>query len=87
MISRSNTKAIEAYLLGELSPMDQFLFEVKLSINSGLKREFLVQKKLFQLIRMYHREKQKEELKNLHFEIFSDPNKSAFTRSIYQIFE
>ena len=85
--SQNNTRLIEKYLNGRLSPADRFLFESRLVIDPVLKRDFYFQKKTLQLIKMYHRERLKEELETLHQQIFNNPDKMNFRLSINQLFK
>nr|WP_320021506.1 hypothetical protein [uncultured Draconibacterium sp.] len=85
--SQNNTRLIEKYLNGSLSPADRFLFESRLVIDPVLKRDFHFQKKTLQLIKMYHRERLKEELETLHQQIFNNPDKINFRLSINQLFK
>ena len=84
MTSQNNTRLIEKYLNGSLSFADRLLFESRLVIDPVLKRDLYFQKKTHQLIKMYHREKLKEELEILHQKIFKNPDN---LRSIYQLFK
>ena len=85
--SQNNTRLIEKYLNGRLSPADWFLFESRLIIDPVLKRDLFFQEKTLRLIKMYHREKLKEELENLHQQMFNNPDKINFRQSIYQLFK
>lgn len=85
--SQNNTRLIEKYLNGRLSPADRFLFESRLIIDPVLKRDLFFQEKTLRLIKMYHREKLKEELENLHQQMFNNPDKINFRQSIYQLFK
>ncbi len=85
--SQNNTRLIEKYLNGRLSPADRFLFESRLVIDPVLKRDLYFQKKTLQLIKMYHRERLKEELETLHQQIFNNPDKMNFRLSINQLFK
>lgn len=85
--SQNNTGLIEKYLNGRLSPADRFLFESRLIIDPVLKRDLFFQEKTLRLIKMYHREKLKEELENLHQQMFNNPDKINFRQSIYQLFK
>ena len=85
--SQNNTRLIEKYLNGSLSPADRFLFESRLVIDPVLKRDFYFQKKTLRLIKMYHRERLKEELETLHQQIFNNPDKMNFRLSINQLFK
>ncbi|UII34554.1 hypothetical protein LVD17_12120 [Fulvivirga ulvae] len=87
MTSRNNTRWIEEYLNGRLSPADSLLFEARIAVDAALKRDLYFQKKTYRLIKMYHREKLKEELEALHKKIFSQPDKLNFRRKIYQLFK
>jgi len=87
MTSQNNTKLIEEYLNRRLAPADRFLFEARLIIDPVLKRDLFFQKKTLRLVKMYHREKLKEELETLHQQIFSNPDKINFRQSIYQLFK
>ncbi len=85
--SQNNTRLIEKYLNGSLSPADRFLFESRLVIDPVLKRDLYFQKKTLRLIKMYHRERLKEELETLHQQIFNNPDKMNFRLSINQLFK
>lgn len=85
--SQKNTRLIEKYLNGRLSPADRFLFESRLIIDPVLKRDLFFQEKTLRLIKMYHREKLKEELETLHQQMFNNPDKINFRQSIYQLFK
>lgn len=87
MTSWNNTRLIDEYLNGRLSPVDRLLFEARLAIDSTLKRDLYFQKKTYRLVKMYHREKLKEELEALHKKIFNHPEKQNFRRKIYQLFK
>ena len=84
--SPHNTVLIEKYLLKELNPLDKLLFESKLLIDSSLREEVHFQKKTHLLIKMYHREKLKEEMEVLHQQLFTNPSKMDFRKSIQQLF-
>ena len=44
--SQNNTRLIEKYLNGSLSPADRFLFESRLVIDPVLKRDFIFRKNI-----------------------------------------
>ena len=85
--SQNNIQLIEKYLLGGFSPADKFLFEAKLILNPELRKELSFQKKTYKLVRMYHRQRLKEELEEFHQRIFSDPKNMNFRQTIFQIFK
>lgn len=84
--SLNNTIRIEKYLRGQLNPRDRFLFEAQLLMNPGLRMDLLAQKKVYTLLKMYHRKKQKEELGEVHRQLFSNPEKRHFQQHIFQLF-
>lgn len=87
MTSENKTKLIESYLNGSLSPLETILFESKLALNPGLREDLFYQKKSYQILKAYHREKQKEELETLHKKLFKDPLKRKFQQRIYHLFK
>ncbi|GAA0892759.1 hypothetical protein GCM10009122_24380 [Fulvivirga kasyanovii] len=87
MTSRNNTRLIDEYLNGRLSPVDRLLFEARLTVDPTLKRDLYFQKKTYRLVKMYHREKLKEEIEALHKKIFSSADKLNFRSNIYQLFK
>ncbi|MFS4467489.1 hypothetical protein [Maribacter sp. 2210JD10-5] len=86
MTLRNNTKLIEKYIEGSLKPSDKVLFEVKLIVSPTLFEQYHSQKKVFEMVKFYHRKKLKEELETLHKTIFSDPEKTGFKLKIHKIF-
>jgi hypothetical protein len=85
--SLNNTRLIENYLDGKLSPGDRLVFEARLVLNRSLRMDLHFQKKTYVFVKMYHHKKLKEEMEALHCRIFGDPNESAFQQSIYRLFK
>ncbi|MEN6455741.1 MAG: hypothetical protein ABFD10_15945 [Prolixibacteraceae bacterium] len=85
--SFNNTRLIEKYLQGEMSPAEKFLFEAQLLINPGLRMDVRAQKTAYALVGMYHRKKIREELETIHRQIFSDPEKAVYQQQVYQLFK
>ncbi len=84
---RSNVQRIERYLQGSLSLSDKLVFEAQLLLQPKLRMDLYFQKKTYQLVRIYHRKKLKEELETLHQEIFNDPDNIVFQQNIYGLFK
>lgn len=84
---RSNVQRIERYLQGSLSMSDKLVFEAQLLLQPKLRMDLYFQKKTYQLVRIYHRKKLKEELETLHQEIFNDPDNIVFQQNIYGLFK
>ncbi len=78
---------MEAYLQGALSPFGKLAFEAALRLNPALRKDLHAQKKVHQMVRLYHRKKLKEGLENLHQQVFSNPDKAAFQQNIYELFQ
>ena len=85
--SWNNTKLAEDYIEGKMTIDSRIAFESRLAVNPLLSMNVHFQKKTYQLIKMYHRKKMKEELDALHKRIFSDPNKIVFRQNILQLFK
>jgi len=83
----NNTRLIEKYLRGKLSPGDRLVFEAKLILNPMLQIDLHFQKKAYALVKMYHLKKVKEEIEGVHQQIFGDPAKIVFQQHIYQLFK
>lgn len=84
---RSNVQRIERYLQGSLSMSDKLIFEAQLLLQPKLRMDLYFQKKTYQLVRIYHRKKLKEELETLHQQIFNDPDNIVFQQNIYGLFK
>ncbi len=86
MTSPNNTQLIDNYLSGNMSFAEKILFEARVAVNPSLKRDLHFQKKTYRLVKMYHREQLKGELKMVHQELFQNPDKLDFQQSIRQLF-
>ena len=86
-ISLNNTILIENYLLGNLSPADRLLFEIKLMLNRQLRIDMYYQQRAHLLIKMYHRKKLKEEFASMHDRVLSDPKNKKFRENILCLFK
>lgn len=84
--SLNDTHTIEQYLAGKLSPWNRMLFVSRLKVNAGLRNDVELQKKIYWLVKIYHRKKLKEELESLHQQLFNNPEKKDFRRRILEIF-
>lgn len=86
-ISLNNTQLIERYLDNMLNPDDRLLFEARLILSPALRMDLYFQKKVYFLVKMYHRKKVKEKMEILHQQIFSDPSDAVYRQNIYQLFK
>lgn len=84
--SLNNTRLIEQFLEENLSPVNKFLFETRLLVNPELRHTLYFQKKTYSLVKMYHRQKMREELELLHQRLFNDPSGFEFQQKIFKLF-
>lgn len=82
----NNIRLIEGYLSGTISKAGRLFFETQLLVNSNLRHDLHFQRKTIRLVKMYHRKKFKEELEELHQEIFQDPKNTAFINRMLNLF-
>lgn len=87
MTSPNNILVIERYLQGELSQADRLVFEAQMLVQPALRTNVLFQRRVHELIRIYHRKKLKEELEIMHQRLFNDPRKRNFRQIIELIFK
>lgn len=85
--SYNNTHQIEEFLLGQMLVADRLLFEARMLLSPALRRDVYFQKKAYLLVKMYHRQKVKEELETLHRQLFSNPAERTFQESVMQWFK
>ena len=69
--SLNEIKQIEAHLLNEQSHEQTLLFEAQLLLDNQLKEKLLWQQKTYALVKLYGRKKLKEELEQVHQQIFN----------------
>lgn len=84
--SLNEIRQIEKALQSELTPEDALVFEAKSLINPSLRLNIFWQKRIYELLRYYHRKKLKERAEQIHQKVFSDPSKSSFRKNILQLF-
>ena len=85
--SLNEIRQIEKYLLRQLSTEEALVFEARLLTNPVLKANAYLQQKVYQLLRIYHRKKLKEEVEAVHQRLFSDPEKADFQQNIIHLFK
>jgi hypothetical protein len=85
--SLNEIRHAEKYLFKQLNTEESLLFEAKMLINPLLRLNVSIQKKVYSLIRLYHRKKLKEELETIHENLFNHPDKKEFRESVHQLFK
>lgn len=77
---------IEKFLLKELSPEENLLFEAQMLTSPLLRYHVSLQKGIYLMLSHYHRKKLKAEVEQVHQKIFKDPKKKDFQLAIYKLF-
>lgn len=83
----NDIRQAEGYLQRTLSPEEALVFEARLLTNPLLRLDLYVQRKVYTLLRFYHRQKVKEEMEDMHQRLFRDPAKADFQRQIISLFK
>ncbi len=83
----NNMCLIEKFLKGQMSPEETLLFHMRLMVDPVLKVNLGIQEKIYALIKLFHRNKLKEEIQSVEHKMFSDPLKSDFQKSIHYFFK
>ena len=84
--SLNEIQQIEKYIHQELPKEDALLFEAKTIINPSMGRNVFLQKKIHELLKLYHRAKLKTEIEKVHHRIFHEPGNASFQKNILQFF-
>jgi hypothetical protein len=84
--SLNELRNIEAYVLKEMSPQEQVLFEARMLLQPELHKNVAFQKQTYNLIRNYSRNKLKAEIEAAHQQLFSQPKYNRFREYIASLF-
>jgi len=84
--SLNEIQEIEKYIHEELSTEDTLVFDAKTIINPSLRQNLFLQKKIHDLLRLYHRAKLKDEMEKIHQRVFHKPENASFRKNIFQLF-
>jgi hypothetical protein len=84
--SLNSCETIEQFLLGKLKPGASMKFRIRLLTDPLLRRQLEIQKKIHDLVRLYHHRRLRVELTELHETIFADPAKEEFRNTIKNFF-
>lgn len=80
------TRRIEEHLLKTAEPGDQLLFQAELILDSSLREKVKAQQETYALVQAYGREKLKEEIADVHAQLFSLPFHQRFKQRILLLF-
>jgi hypothetical protein len=84
--SLAETKSIEAYLNNKLSAEERILFEAKLLIDLQLAENLYWQQHTYILLKRYNREQLKNELEEIHQQLFTQERHKSFRQRILSFF-
>ncbi len=84
--SLNEIEQIEKYIHGELSPGESLVFQAKKIVSPALQKNLLMQMKIHEVLKAYHRRKLKREAERIHRALFRDPSKISFQQNILQFF-
>ena len=77
----------EKYLKSRLSSEDQIVFERKLATDEKLRQHVKAHKQVHFIVRLFQRRRVKQQLENIHREIFNDPAKTDYQTGILKLFK
>lgn len=84
--SLNEIQLIDKFLHHEMKAEDALVFEAGTIVNRTLQINIFWQKKVYELLKYYHRKKLKDEAEQIHQRIFNDPAKYSFKENILQLF-
>ena len=85
--SLNEIQTIEAYLHGTLSTSDHLVFEARMLISKELRKNVMLQKKVYELIRHHQRLMIKNEFRQIHARLFHAQENSAIKDQILNFFK
>jgi len=85
--SLNEIREIEQFLLGRLDGEDALVFEARLLTNPVLRVNTVIQQKIHMLIKVFHRKRLKQELRAIHTDLFTNPEKTEFQKKVLHYFD
>jgi hypothetical protein len=76
----------ELFLSQQLNHENALVFEARLLVNPQLRINTAIQRSIRLAIRLFLRKRLKEELAEIHHELFSDPEKVVFQKKVLNYF-
>ncbi|QDH78941.1 hypothetical protein FKX85_07775 [Echinicola soli] len=80
-------KELENFIMGVPSPEERLLVEAKVQLDTSMTQKIRCQKSAYQLVRDYGREKLREEIRKVEFELFDTPRHQGFRKRIVNLFK
>jgi hypothetical protein len=84
--SLTETASIEKYILGQMEPGEELLFQTELILDRRLRENYYAQKKIHDVIKVYNRDKLKAQMMEVHHKLFANTS-TSFARSILHLFK
>jgi hypothetical protein len=84
--SLTEIRDIELYLLDELHPQDALVFEARILTNPDLKTNVGLQRKLYELLKIFQRKRIKADVLAIHSKLFLTSEKKSFQDRVRRIF-
>jgi hypothetical protein len=84
--SLNDIRLTEKYLNNLLPIPNRLLFEARVLTNPTLRMNVWLQRKLLQLVRLYHDEKIRKKVSGYHEEFLRDPQHAEYRRRILELF-
>lgn len=85
--SLNDIKQNEDFIQGDLSAGESLVFQARLIINPVLRANVAIQKMIYAAVRAFGRKVTKQEIEQIHHQLFSDPSKKEFQEEIYREFK
>jgi hypothetical protein len=86
MTSWSETKQIEAHLFGTADAGNALLFEARLLLDNDLGDKVMWQQKTYSVIQQYGRRQLRQEIEDVHQQLFTKPEHLSFSQKIRLLF-
>ena len=80
-------RGIESYIKGTLTPGNNLVMEARLIIDKELQEKMLWQQRTYELVNAYSRKKLKQEIEQIHLQLFSENRFMSFREKIKSIFK
>ena len=85
--SLNEIKLIDQYLTRVITPEYRSVVEARLIADESFRLNVFLQKKIFQLLRLYSRKRVRLEAEKFHEDLFNNPGKMAYKKEILSLFK
>lgn len=86
MTSLTETAQIDAYISGTLQGGDALLFEARMILDTGLNDKARWQQKAVSLVQLYGQKQLRQEIEDVHRQLFTLPEHAGFGNKIRRLF-